>query len=59
MDGELYRGFRIHYEYPPIPARQFDWLAVDDNADGLVVANGATIEECRADVDRYIEENAD
>lgn len=56
MHGEVYRGFVLYYEYPPIPMRQFDWIAVDENSDGLVVANGKTIEECRADVDRYIEE---
>lgn len=54
-----YRGFRIHFEYPPIPIRTHDWIAVDDNADGKVVANGRTMHECKEDVDRYLEELED
>ena len=51
-----YRGLNCNYSATPIPLRQFDWLATDPNGEGEVLAEGATIEELRADIDRYFEE---
>jgi hypothetical protein len=53
---EQYRGYTISFENPPIPIRDFDYIASDPNSDGLVVGNGATVEACKADIDRHIED---
>jgi hypothetical protein len=54
-----HRGWKIYFEYPPIPIRDYDYLASDPNGDGEPVANGRTIEECKADIDRILEERED
>jgi hypothetical protein len=51
-----YRGLEIWPDSPPIPQRQFDWQAYDPNSDGEMLAHGRTLDECKADVDRYFEE---
>lgn len=52
-----YRCFEIHFEYPPIPIREMDYLAYDPNdPEGGYVANGATVDECKAGIDRHIED---
>lgn len=43
-DGRKY-VIRTHNEYPPIPDRQFDWVAVDDqtyDGPGCPIGYGAT-----------------
>jgi len=54
-----HRGWHIYFEYPPIPLRQFDYQASDPNGDGEPVAYGSTIEECKAEIDRILEERED
>lgn len=55
-----YRGLDCVYELTPIPIRTMDWLAFDpDNPEASYVASGATLEELKADIDRYHEENDD
>jgi hypothetical protein len=53
---EQYRGYTISLEYPPIPIRDFDYIAWDENDDGRVIAWASTIEACKADIDRHIED---
>lgn len=52
-----HRGWAIRLEYPPIPIRDFDYIASDPNGDGEPVANGATVEACKADIDRILDED--
>lgn len=51
-----------HHEYPPIPTRNFDWSAVDDDTyDGLgcKIGWGATEAEARADlIGLYLDDDA-
>lgn len=54
-----YRGHVISYDPPPIPIRNCDWQATDPNLDGTITGNGATLDECKAAVDAWIEENED
>jgi hypothetical protein len=43
--------------YPPIPTRQFDWSATDDNYEpGCPIGYGATEQEAIADLLEQIEE---
>ena len=51
-----YRGLTCHYEYPPIPIREYDWIASDPNGDGEILANGSTLEELKADIDLLVQE---
>jgi len=53
---EQYRGYTISLEYPPIPIRDFDWIATDPNGEGEMIAHGETVAECKADIDRHIED---
>lgn len=42
--------------YPPIPIRQFDWSAVDDNYEpGCPIGYGATEQEAIDDLKQIIE----
>ncbi len=51
-----HRGFDIHFEFPPIPIREFDYIATDPNGEGEMIAHGETVEDCKADIDRHIED---
>ena len=65
--SDTYRGWKIHYDYPPIPLRSLDWSAtspdydVDYNdEDGFVVCGGqqvhaATREALIGEIDAAIE----
>jgi hypothetical protein len=53
---EQYRGLDCHYSLTQIPDRRFDWIATDPNGEGEVLAYGATFAECKADIDRHIED---
>jgi hypothetical protein len=53
---ERYRGYNISLEYQPIPIRDFDYIAWDENDDGRVIAWASTIEACKSDIDRHIED---
>ena len=53
---------RTEYVYPPIPIRQFDWSAVDDDTydgPGCPIGTGATEQEAIDDLLRQIEEMSD
>lgn len=42
-----------HFEYPPIPIRQFDWSAIDDDTydgEGCPIGRGATEEDAINDL---------
>lgn len=60
------RQIRTHYDPKPIPLRQFDWIAVDDNTyDGAPdsgnrhqVGYGATEAEAIADLLEQLDEDA-
>lgn len=42
-----------HFEYPPIPIRQFDWYAIDDDTydgEGCPIGRGATEEDAINDL---------
>jgi hypothetical protein len=54
-----HRGWKIYFEPPPIPMRQFDYQASDPNGDGEPNAYGRTRDECKAEIDRIIEERED
>jgi len=59
MTDQTYRGLTLEYWLKPIPDRRHDWLAYDKNdPDAGLLANGATLEELKADIDRYHEENS-
>jgi hypothetical protein len=50
---------RTTYVYPPIPIRQFDWCATDDNYEpGCPIGFGATEQEAIDNLKREIEERA-
>jgi hypothetical protein len=55
---------RTSFDYPPIPARQFDWSAIDDDTyDGAddsncPVGHGATEQDAIDDLIEQIEERA-
>lgn len=49
-----HRGWTITFEYPPIPIRDFDYIASDPNGDGCPVANGATIDACKEAIDQIL-----
>lgn len=51
---------RTAYVYPPIPIRQFDWSAVDDDTydgPGCPIGTGATEQEAIADLLQQIEDD--
>lgn len=59
-------NIRTHYVYPPIPVRDFDWSAIDeDTYDGApdagqraqMIGFGKTEAEAIADLKQQIEEN--
>lgn len=54
-----YRGFLIHRDPPPIPDRRFDWCGTWENGDGEPNCYGRTLDECKADIDRWHEEEGD
>ena len=58
-DKIMHRGWRITFEYPPIPVRQFDYVASDPNGDGAPVAYGETVDQCKAEIDRILTEGED
>jgi hypothetical protein len=50
---------RTEYVYPPIPIRDFDWSAVDDDTydgEGCPIGHGRTEEAAIADLMEQIEE---
>jgi hypothetical protein len=53
---------KTYYDPPPIPTRQFDWCALDDDTyDGAPYSNcpiglGATEDEAIADLKQQLEE---
>ncbi len=50
---------RTSHDYPPIPVRDMDWSAVDDNYDeGGHIGFGATEQEAIDDLFDQIEDNA-
>lgn len=55
MMSETYRGITCHHEYPPIPIRNFDWIATDPNGEGEMLAHAATLDELKAEIDTYLE----
>jgi hypothetical protein len=63
--AETYRGWEIHFEYPPIPVRDFDWQASHKDYDGAPDANdnrlvhGSTLEAVKAEIDAWIEEHSE
>jgi hypothetical protein len=53
------RTIRTDYVYPPIPIRQFDWSAVEDNTydgEGSPQGTGATEEEAITDLLEQLED---
>ena len=47
----------LHFEYPPIPIREFDWCATDDNYEpGCPIGWGRTKEEAINDLIEQLEE---
>lgn len=58
-------GMKIvtHYDPPPIPMRNADWTAIEDNTydgPGSIIGYGATEEEAIADLrDRWLEREMD
>lgn len=52
-------NIRATFIYPPIPLRQFDWSAIDDDTydgEGCPIGYGATEDEAIADLLLQIEE---
>lgn len=70
MTTHIINGIKIHtnFDYPPIPVRDMDWSAVDDNYDcdcdedgffsNCPIGHGATEAEAIADLIEQIEEAA-
>lgn len=65
MAAHIINGVKIHtsFDYPPIPVRSMDWLAVTDNYDGAEdssnrhqIGHGATEQEAIADLMEQMEE---
>lgn len=53
---------RTSFDYPPIPLRQFDWSAVDDDTydgEGCPIGHGATEQEAINDLLEQIEDKAE
>ena len=54
-----YRGFRIEYDPPPIPARACDWVWAHEDYDGpgdSRIGHAPTLAAAQAAVDEYLEE---
>jgi hypothetical protein len=50
---------KVSFEYPPIPSRNFDWLAYDDDSydgPGSPLGHGPTREEAIADLLEKLED---
>ena len=70
-DQWTYRGWKIHFDMPPIPSRDFDWTATGPNydasyegpEDGWVATGGqvhaATYEDLLVEIECAIEEMED
>lgn len=67
---DTYRGWRISFDYPPIPCRDFDWSAThpdydcDCDQDGYFAVSGAIVHASTRDgvisaVDAWIAENSE
>ena len=62
---QFYRGFHIYFDPPPIPTRANDWHFVHDDYDGAEDANdnrhghAASVEECKAEIDDWHEEQGE
>lgn len=57
----IHINVRTNFDYPPIPVRNFDWSAVDDDTydgEGCPIGHGATEQEAIADLLEQIEERA-
>jgi hypothetical protein len=57
--GEADMKIRTEFVYPPIPIRDFDWSAVDDDTydgEGCPIGYGRTEEAAIADLKQQIEE---
>ena len=51
---------KTEFVYPPIPIRQFDWCAYDNNSydrPGSIIGHGATEAEAIADFEQAWEES--
>lgn len=58
-NAELYRGYWIDYNPPPIPVRDCDWSFSHIDFDGPGdnrYGYGPSIEDCKAQIDEQIEE---
>lgn len=63
LEKDIYKGWTIRYDPPPIPARSLDWIAVHDDYDGWTdngewVSNNLCIhaasrEEIVAEIDEW------
>jgi len=62
-DEELYRGYHIYHDPPPIPIRTHDWQWYHDDYDGAPDGNdhrcgsSGSLEAAKADIDEQIEED--
>lgn len=65
LDQWSYKGWTISFDMPPIPARNFDWIATspdfdaDCDQDGFFICSGgqvnaATYEELLEEIENYI-----
>ena len=66
-----YRGYTISYDPPPIPMRSSDWAFVHDDYDGAPINSesddggdrrcgyGASVEDCKQQIDEQIEETGE
>lgn len=55
-------NIRTTYVYPPIPIRQFDWSAIDDDTydgEGCPIGTGATEREAVMDLYEQVYQDAD
>ena len=58
--ADVYRGFVLSHDTPPIPTRAIDWSAYPTEYDlGDPVLSGPTREAVMAEVDRWWEEEAE
>lgn len=61
-DASKYPKIITHFEYPPIPVRNFDWCAVTEDYDGApdagpqCIGHGRTEEEAIADLKEQLDE---
>lgn len=63
--ADVYRGWTISFDYPPIPCREFDWSATHPDYDGAEDANdnrvvhGRTRDDVIAAIDAWFAEEVD